>query len=138
MFKSNTFEDGTLVVDTKNIQMLSLVAVMQEFGYWFDEDQCNFYDPENEYKRVSFKSAVELHNALEVMSWDITFTAQEGLDSFNHFDFTLYDFYRACGAQIVERVKLQLNKKKKHVFAQSNKITFTVPSYHHIFLDPKQ
>lgn len=128
-----TFEDGTQVIDTKNIQLFSLIAVMQEFGYWFNEEVCNFYNPENENQVVSFKSAVELHNAIEDLGEDIHWCAEEGKYSFNHFNFTVYDYWRAAGAQVVEKVKLQLNKKTKHIFAQSDKIRFVVKNYEYLF-----
>lgn len=130
----DTFEDGTLIIDTKNVQMASLVAVMQEFGYWFNEDVCNFYDPENEYKIVSFKSAVELHNALEDIACNIWIEESDGYSGFNHFNFSIYDFNRAVGAQIVEKVKLQLNKKNKYIKTQSHKIRFVCPAYENLFL----
>lgn len=129
-----TFEDGTQVIDTKNIQLFSLIAVMQEFGYWFNESVCNFYNPENENEVVSFKSAVELHNVLDDLIDDIYWCSEDGHYSFNHFNFTLYDYHRACGAQVIKKVKLQLNKKTKHIFAQSDKISFVIKSYQHLFL----
>lgn len=129
-----TFDDGTLIIDTRHLQMFSLVAVMQEFGYWFDEDICNFYDPENENVRVSFKSAVELHNNLFEIADDLVFCVEEGRYNFNHFEFNIYQFYRACGAQVVEKVKLQLNKKNKQISCQDDRVLFTVKNYSYIFL----
>lgn len=130
----NAYEDGTPIVDTKHLQLTSLIAVMQEFGYWYNENVCNFYDPENENKIVSFKSAVELHNALDCIADYVHYEEVDGYSSFNHFYFSIYEFHRACAAQIVHKVKLQLNKKTKHIQTQEHKVCFVVLGYESLFL----
>lgn len=127
------YSDGTIVQETIDIQMHSLVSVMYEFGYQLIPGSSSFFNV-RENKIISFKTAVELHNALEDLAFDINFTEHDGVYTHKHFTFTSYQFYRAIAAQVVTRVKLQVNKRKKFVICQSNKVTFVVENYKHIFL----
>lgn len=121
------------IVDTTWLQMRSLTEVMKAVGFRFCHFRFNFYNVENPLHQVSFKSAVEFHNSLEdiIVEYDFLDTLKIKIGA---IEINLYDLNRALGAQIVERVKIQLNKKPKILMVQNHAVKFVVKNYYKLFL----
>lgn len=125
---------------TFDLQMISLCNFMKVLGYNIIRQYDGgvfFENPDNRHQPiVSFRTAVEMHNGKITKSrWcSMNYTASAsdlwwdrfvGLSRVNTDPLSIYVAYKS---KVVDRVKLQLNKKTGVVKAQSNVIKWASPA----------
>ena len=97
------------IVDTKDLQWASVVAVMKQLGYWYGgvrrafiaEDGCQGLGID----KISVANAIMIHNAVD---WN------------GSYKFTDTD----NNPRLVKRVKLQWHKRSKTLICQSHMVKF--------------
>ncbi|MNF50236.1 hypothetical protein D3C85_293150 [compost metagenome] len=118
-------------IDTKHIQLKSLINFMQALDYEYGDHgfYCYFWseNPKNKHRSfVSFNSAVKWHNN-SFLDW-------HGKRYREPWNVDAYTFNKAYYSKIVQTVKLQYSKKKHATVCQSNIICFLREEYVDIFL----
>lgn len=125
---------------TFDLQMISLCNFMKVLGYNIIRQYNGgvfFENPDNRYQPiVSFRTAVEMHNGKITNSPWYTVGYNAGaseawwssLASQARVEADPMSIFVACKSKVVDRVKLQLNKKTGVVKAQSNVIKWASPA----------
>lgn len=125
---------------TFDLQMISLCNFMKVLGYNIIRQYNGgvfFENPDNRHQPiVSFRTAVEMHNGKITKSrWcSMNYTASasdlwwDRVVGLSRVDTNPLSIYIAYKSKVVDRVKLQLNKKTGVVKAQSNVIKWASPA----------
>ena len=119
---------------TFDLQMISLCNFMKVLGYNIIRQYNGgvfFENPDNRHQPiVSFRTAVEMHNGKITKSfWCSTSEAWwNNLANQSRVGTDPLSIYVAYKSKVVDRVKLQLNKKTGVVKAQSNVIKWASPA----------
>jgi hypothetical protein len=119
-------------LDTKYIQLKSVVAYMECLGYLYSGKyfyQMNLNFTNSAFNTISFRNAVLLHNQAlyDNHGKHLRFPWYElGLDK--------YKLNKAKACRIVQNAKLQ-SKKNGDIVVQSNLVKFVDESYYDLFLN---
>lgn len=126
---------------TFDLQMISLCNFMKVLGYNIIRQYNGgvlFENPDNRHQPiVSFRTAVEMHNGkisnntwYDVTEYSINYPSSwwEPMSLESRVEASPLSIYVAYKSKVVDRVKLQLNKKTGVVKAQSNVIKWASPA----------
>lgn len=129
---SNKWLQPEEIVDSKKVQMKSLVEFAKGLGYTYNLLQGYFASNDHDNKKrrtISFGTMTKLHNN-HFQDW-------HGGDRFKApFNFSTYKIRKARAGKIVHKVSLTMSKKTKYVRTASNIVSFTHQEYEG-FLDLK-
>lgn len=123
-----------IIDDTYHIQFLSLTFFMKEVGYVFS-NKGFFHKVNNDCKRISFNTAVELYNNAEYIMHEInnlyhsTYVISDSFPPVRYETVHPITFPEGCwenamASRIVEKVKLQVIKKNKKIIVLDNRVKF--------------
>lgn len=119
------------MVDSKQVQMKSLIEFARGLGYYLDLGK-HFYSAEFDNKKrrnISFATMCQLHNN--------HFQDNHGGNYFKApFNFSTYKIRKARAGKIVHKVSLQMSKKTGYIRVSGNIVAFTHQEYEG-FLDLK-
>lgn len=126
------------IVDTRKLQMYSLVQMMKRLHYEYIPylaspprfESSHYSNKGREF--VSFGSAVKLYNGNSVKCVFGRPPEHLSLWSFND-----YDVAQAKAARIVRSIKLQQCKSTNTIIVQDHRVQFVLESYSRLFLNNK-
>lgn len=127
------------ILDTRQLQIHSLKAMMKALGYEYEESfiisHPYFYSYEYSNKGrnyISIKTAIDLYNDRSVKCVFGKPPAQLSIWSFDD-----YSIAKAKAARILKSVKLQYCRQTKQIICQDHRVQFCLESYSRLFLGNK-